>query len=210
MTAYDVDAMMGSALLLFVLLSVVSFIFILALFGLGYWLSVRRGSNCPYVKRPLEPATLLSYEAVEKIHEFMNHLNSEENPAFDLRYAAVCRETGRIFPDALNKRGRIYVTWGFLNQRRPGKWASWGSLNEAKQRKLRSMHATLKGYQTEHSSPLPRPKSVSLSYALAKPGPLYVDMKTGTLLGWKQVPDSNFELLVVQCPKRPLKRKRKQ
>lgn len=202
MNAYNADEVISSALLLIFLLVILSLIFIVGLFALGYWWTIRRGCKCPYVKQPLEPATLLSYEAVEKIHSFMSHLNSEENPAFELKEAAVCRETGRIFPGALGKHGRIYVDWRFLQKRRPGKWASWGSLSEAKQRKVRSMHITLRGYQTENSCPARSPKAISLMYSMTKPGPLYVDMKTGTLMGWKQVPDSNFELLVVQLPKR--------
>lgn len=198
----DVDEIMSSAILLIVILSLIAIALMTFFFWLGYWWVNRRSSYCPYVRQRLEPATLLSYEVVERAHEFMSHLNSEENPAFELKHASVCRETGRIFPDTVSPNGVIQVKWDFLQQRFPGRWVSWGSLNEAQQRRVRASHVTLRGYQTEASSPQASPRAIRLPYTLTKPGPLYVDLNNFNLMGWKQVPGTNFEILVVQTPKR--------
>lgn len=197
----DVDDIMSSALLLIVLLSLLVIACMVFFFWLGYWWVNRRCSYCPYIRRRLEPATLLSYEVVERAHDFMSHFNSEQNPAFELKDASVCRETGRIFPDTVSANGVIHVDWDFLSDRYPGNWVSWGSLSEADQRRVRASHVTLRGYQTEVSCPLPKPSSIHMPYTLTKPGPLYVDLATYNLLGWKQLPGTNFEMLIVQTPK---------
>ena len=36
---------------------------------------------------------------------------------------------------------------------------------------------------------------------MTRPGPLYVDIETKVLLGWKVVPGTDLEVLIVQKPK---------
>jgi hypothetical protein len=56
------------------------------------------------------------------------------------------------------------------------------------------------GYQTQHSSTQPDPKDINEYHAMLKPGPLYVDRVTKILMGWKEVPGTQFEVLIVQKP----------
>jgi hypothetical protein len=65
---------------------------------------------------------------------------------------------------------------------------------------VRNVHESLEGFQTEFSSSQPKPQNVEAKYAFAKPGPLYVDVETKVLLGWKCVPDTDFEVMIVQKP----------
>jgi hypothetical protein len=44
------------------------------------------------------------------------------------------------------------------------------------------------------------PQEIDSFHALLKPGPLYVDRETKNLLGWKEVPGTEFEVLIVQTP----------
>ena len=123
-----------------------------------------------------------------------------DNKLFDLNKAAVCRMTGRIFPDAVTWYGAIDVDWDFLQKRHPGEYVSWGSLTEGQKTIIRERHLSLEGLQTEISSPTPSPRLVEPEYAHTVPGPLYVDIRTGILLGWKQVPDTELEVMIVQKP----------
>ncbi|HEV8052714.1 MAG TPA: hypothetical protein VGP47_09475, partial [Parachlamydiaceae bacterium] len=80
-------------------------------------------------------------------------------------------------------------------------YVSWGSLTAEQQGIIRNGHDSLEGFQTDFSSPNPLPRAVEAKYALSKPGPLYVDINTKVLLGWKCVPDTDLEVLIVQKPK---------
>lgn len=179
-------------------------IVVLALFGLcifGIWLSRRPPSLSPYSKLPLRRATDLSYFSREKLLSFLYHTYEYDNRIISLKKAAVCRETGRVFPNAITWYDKIDVDWTFLQRRLPGKYVSWGSLTDEQQGLIRNAHDTLEGFQTDFSSPYPAPKNIEAKYALAKPGPLYVDIDTKVLLGWKSVPYTDLEVLIVQKPK---------
>ena len=201
MQAQSIDEIINSAFMLIIVMTLASVLGLGGFFWLCWWLLARRHARCPYGHGRLEPATKLSYEVIERTHEFLMHLNSEDNPAFELSHAAVCRETGRIFPHGLRNGDIIKVNWDFLQQRHPGNWVSWGSLSEADKRRVRACHVTLRGFQTENSATEPKPRKVPSRYTLMKPGPLYVDLSNYNLLGWKQVPGTNFELLILQRPK---------
>jgi len=131
---------------------------------------------------------------------FLYNMNDYHNRMFDVTRAGFCRETGRLFPDALNWYGVIKVDWSFLNKRFPGRFVSWGSLTEDQKLKISDRHRSLEGFQTKYSSSTPSPRKLEPLYAYAKPGPLYVDVDTGVLLGWKCVPDTELEVLIVQKP----------
>ena len=120
---------------------------------------------------------------------------------FDVTQAALCRDTGRLFPNALTWYGTLKVDWKFLRKRYPGNFVSWGSLSEFQQLKIRDKHGSLEGFQTEFSSPTPSPRAIEPEYAYKKPGPLYVDIDTSVLLGWKEVPETDLEVLIVQRPR---------
>lgn len=130
----------------------------------------------------------------------MNSYHQYDNRIFDINRAAFCRELGRLFPDSLTWYNSISVDWNFLRKRYPGNYISWGSLTSEQQQLVREMHDSLEGFQTEMSSPDPAPRAVTPEYAFIKPGPLYIDYETKILLGWKIIPGTEFEVLIVQKP----------
>ncbi len=62
-------------------------------------------------------------------------------------------------------------------------------------------HESLEGFQIELSSKTANPRAIEPQYALAQPGPLYVDIDSLVLVGWKSVPYTDLEVLIVQRPK---------
>lgn len=158
-------------------------------------------SPSPYTKFPLRMAMDLSHESKERVLRFLFEMHQYDNPMFDFEKAALCRETGRIFPNVVTWNGTIKIDWTFLNKRYPGNYVSWGSLSDYQQEMIRSTHHTLEGFQTEFSSRESAPSRIEPDYALTSPGPLYVDLDSRVLLGWKSVPLTDLEVLIVQKPK---------
>lgn len=185
---------------LFVLVLVASLL-ILVGWALGWWFTHRSGSVSVYGGGPLRRGNELSYSAVSHVETFLQGLDLEVNPPFDLGKAAVCAKTGRIFPDALTETEVAKVGWGFLRRYYRGSLVSWGSLSDQQQQRIRDLHGTLKGYQWEYSSLKERPQDIEWEFQLLKPGPLYVDPRTGILLGWRSVPGTDLELMVMQKPR---------
>lgn len=159
-----------------------------------------RADGCPYTGVPLRPASELSYLLKHQVAVYLRNLRSFDNRPFDIDKAAFSRDTGRLFPNSLTWTGAIRLNWGFLARRYRGHWVSWGSLSAEQQKEIRQAHVTLEGFQTEFSSRQPSPRLVEESFALTKPGPLYVDIDTKVLMGWKSVPDTSLEVLIVQKP----------
>lgn len=178
---------------------VVFFVFF-AFFIFGVWLSRARGSLSPYSKQPMRKGEELSYDSKVKVLRFLYDMHQYDNRIFELSHSAVCRETGRIFPNAVTWYGVIRLDWTFLKKRYPGNYVSWGSLTIDQKELVRSVHESMKGFQVDFSSSIPQPKGVEAKYAFSKPGPLYVDLETKVLLGWKCVPKSELEVLIVQKP----------
>lgn len=168
---------------------------------LSYRLLNQPPSPSPYSKLPLRFASDLSYDSKERVLRFLFEMLQYDNPMFDFEKAALCRETGRIFPNVVTWYGTIKVDWTFLNKRYRGNYVSWGSLSDFQQEMIRSAHHTLEGFQTEFSSREAAPSRIEPFYAMTSPGPLYVDLDTKVLLGWKSVPLTDLEVLVVQKPK---------
>lgn len=121
---------------------------------------------------------------------------------FKLSKAAFCRETGRIFPNAITWYGKIKVDWTFLRKRYPGHWISWGSLSPEQKEEFYRLHDGFEGFQTEDSSPNPAPNRIEERYVYTIPGPLYVDLSTKAVMGWQVVTDTDFEVLIVQLPRK--------
>ncbi|MDP1881072.1 MAG: hypothetical protein Q8K60_09065 [Parachlamydiaceae bacterium] len=196
---------MDSAGIWVVFLSIVILLclgFLFTAFWYGSWFSARSQGESPYTGLPLRTATDLSYYAAEKVLRFLFNFHQYDNRVFKLRKAAYCRETGRIFQDCVNFFNVIQVDWTFLQKRYPGNYVSWGSLTDTQQESVRNRHDSLEGFQTMISSPTAAPRMVEPDYAYTKPGPLYVDIHTNVLLGWKIVPGTDLEVLVVQKPVR--------
>lgn len=170
-------------------------------FWVGWRLSQRSQGLSPYTGLPLRKATDLSYYSIDKYARYMRSFHQYDNQIFDLRRAALCRETGRLFPNAVGWFDIIRVDWNFLQKRYPGNYVSWGSLNVEQKEAVREAHDNnLEGFQTEVSCPNPVPRMIDSKYAYTKPGPLYVDLQTKVLLGWKEIPETELEVLIVQKP----------
>ncbi len=167
----------------------------------AWWMGRESSSPSPYSGHRLRRGSELHWLAVEKVLRYLFEMHDYNNRMFDLQKSAVCRETGRIFPEALTWYGALRVDWSFIQNRYPGRFVSWGSLTEDQKLVIIDKHESLEGFQIEFSSPIPSPRKIDPIYANAKPGPLYVDVETGFLLGWKCVPETEFEVLIVQKPK---------
>lgn len=139
---------------------------------------------------------------VKKILRFLYERQEYDNRIINLSNAVICRETGRVFSNVITWYDTVELDWSFINKRYPGHYVSWGSLNDLQQVVIREAHFSLSDFQTNFSCPNPSPKAVTPEYIYVKPGPLYVDMQTKVLVGWQCVPDSDFEVLIVQQPQK--------
>jgi len=167
------------------------------------WRSTKKKNEIlsPYTGNPVRRFDSLSYESIEKVKEFMERQAGYDNRMFNIHRAVVCRDTGRIFPNAITWYGKMELDWTFLQKRHLGDYVSWGSLTKETQREIQNLHDSLEEFQTELSSTVPSPRIIEKSLAYLKPGPLYVNPDTNELLGWKCIPDSELEVLIVQKPK---------
>lgn len=188
------SVIMLSALIFF------GFFLLVALFWFGWKMTQRSHSVSPYTGVPLRRLTEISYYSTEKILRYLHDLKEYDNRIFKLSSAAFCRDTGRIFQDCISIFDVININWTFLQKRYPGNYVSWGSLSREFQESILQKHTSVEGFQTGHSSPTPAPRLIEPEYVYTKPGPLYVDPVTYVLLGWKIVPGTEFEVLIVQKP----------
>lgn len=184
--------------------SLILFVFIMTVIGFFIGAYIRRKSiaHSPYSGLPLRRGSDLPYESVRKILQYMYEFHEYDNRIFNMRKAALCRETGRIFPNAITWLQTLHVDWRFLNKRYPGNYVSWGSLSDDLQLYFRSSVEGIEKFQLDKSSPEAAPSAVTTEYAFTKPGPLYVDVDKMVLLGWQKVPDSDFEVLIVKKAKK--------
>lgn len=171
-----------------------------ALFLTGIWLQRYSTGTSPYTGLPLRRASEIPYESKKKILRFLYDRQEYDNRIITLSRAVICRDTGRIFQDAVTWYDTVNLDWSFINKRFPGHYVSWGSLNDLQQIIIQDAHFSLKDFQTDYSCPNPAPKAITPEYINLKPGPLYVDIQTKVLVGWQCVPDSDFEVLIVQHP----------
>ncbi len=192
----------GAAVVSIAVTILVAVVVMLLVLWMGWRYSQKRPPPGPYSPLPLRRAVDLPYASMGKVYVFMTSLHEYDNRMFNIHRAALCRETGRIYPEAINRFGRIHVDWTFLHKRYPGTWVSWGSLTGSQQRDFRKAHRSLDGFQTEFSCDNPSPRAIKPEHSLSKPGPLYVDFDTKIAMGWKLVPGTDLEVLVVQKPKK--------
>jgi hypothetical protein len=156
----------------------------------------------PYTGKPMWFGEFVPLSSVKMIMKFLYYdIHGYDNRVFPMKNAMFCRDTGRIFPGTAPWWGYAKIDWSFLAKKYPGTYVSWGSLSAEHQEEIRKLHGSLEGFQTEISSPNPSPRAIEEKYVFTKPGPLYVDLTTYTLLGWKSVPETKFEVLIVQKPK---------
>lgn len=177
------------------------FFLLLAVFFLSFWVQKYQVALSPYTKKPLRLGSDIPADTAEKVLRYLFFKRQYDNRMFDVRKAALCRDTGRLFPHAVSYFDTIFVDWTFLEKRYPGSYVSWGSLSDAQKEMIKNSHHTLEGYQTELSSKRSAPRDIEPEFVYAIPGPLYVDLETRVLLGWKEVPGTTLEVLVVQKPK---------
>ncbi|SCA62368.1 hypothetical protein SCG7086_AA_00020 [Chlamydiales bacterium SCGC AG-110-P3] len=196
------EALGQSSIALFVLVFFLCFAVMFAIVWIGWWVTNRQGSVSPFTGHEMRRGEDLAYSAVQEVQKWLDSMADPDNPVLDIRRASVCRETGRIIPDSVNLFNVIKVDWGFLERRYPGRWVSWGSLSAVEKQKLKDCHESLDGFQVDESSSNPDPKAVDLYHMTLKPGPLYVDKASRVLMGWKVIPRTNLEVLVVQRPYR--------
>ncbi|MCE5295055.1 MAG: hypothetical protein LLF94_10660 [Chlamydiales bacterium] len=166
----------------------------------GWWVSKKKGSLCPYTKKPMSLGIDIVPSVRKYVNEFLESHPQPENKPIEFEHAAISPDTGRIFADVVMRGTFVRLDWSFLSKRFPGRWVSWGSLDEMEQATIRLCHESMAGYQTESSCPRRLPQEIDIHYGLSIPGPLYVDRNTKNLLGWKTVPGTEFEVLIVQTP----------
>ncbi|NGX57310.1 MAG: hypothetical protein K940chlam3_00200 [Chlamydiae bacterium] len=181
------------------LIGIILFMVLIAWLGLKLTVKTKYPLS-PYSQMPLRHANTLRYTTFFIVKKYLKQMEDLDNREFDLNRAALCRETGRIFPNVVNWRGKIYVDWTFLQKRMAGTWVSWGSLPDDRQLDLLDKHGTLEGFQTESSSENPLPQEYEAEYNLIKPGPLYVNLENDVVMGWKVIPETEVEVLVVKRP----------
>ena len=188
-----------------IILIIASLVAILGLFCFLLWFSWKkekiRGNTCPYCKEPMCLGIDVARSMTNMVDVFMEDQPQPENPKIDFALAAYCPVTGRIFPNCIGPNEQVMLAWDFLNKRHKGAYVSWGALSEEERGILKLLHGSLEGFQTEQSSNQHRPEDVEEEFSSLAPGPLYVDRKERVVIGWKKVPGTHFEVLVVQRPR---------
>ncbi len=177
------------------------FLFLIFIFWIVWKREGIRGDRCPYCKRPLRLGADVALSLAGIVNAFLQEEPQPENPPIDFLLASYCPQTGRIFPNTVTGKEHVILSWDFLKRCWLGTFISWGVLSEEERGVLRLLHGSLDGFQTEHSSNHVVPESVEEEFSSLAPGPLYVDQKTKVVIGWKKVPGTYFEVLVVQQPK---------
>lgn len=205
---FEIEAFGANAALLFVLVLLFLILVMAAILWVGWWMTNRSGAKSPYTGLEMKRGEDLAFSAVHSIQKYLDGLSDPLNPEIEIRHAAICHQTGRVFSNAVNGFGVIRLDWDFLEKRARGNWISWGALSEQQREEILFCHDSLQGYQTEDSCKEPNPEKVDLYHATLSPGPLYVDCTSRHILGWKKVPDTGLEVLVLQRPwRKPNERK---
>jgi hypothetical protein len=189
------------AILFLIAIFVVIVAVLFSLVWVGWKREAVRGHVCPYCGAKMQLGIDVARSVAGMVNSFLDVQPSNGNPAIDFAKAAYCPRTGRIFPNCVTTSEQVTVSWNFLQERCPGTYVSWGSLSEEERGVLKILHDSFDGFQTEKSSVHSRPEDVEEEVSSLSPGPLYVDRQQKILLGWKKVPGTYFEVLVVQNPR---------
>lgn len=147
--------------------------------GLGYYVMCRQGSRSPWSGQSMLKGKDLTFSAVAELRAHLAAQGQPENPDFEPLKAAVCKQTGRVVCDAINRFGVIRVPRDYISRRYPGNYTAWTQLSLPEQQATAARHLSLKSFVLEG---------------------LYVDLATKTLVGWQPVPGTGLEILVVQKP----------
>ncbi len=184
---------------------IASFVAILMILFSLLWFSWKKegvhGGTCPYCGQPMRFGMDVAKSIVGMVNAFLAEQPQPDNPKIDFYRAACCPSSGRIFPNCVSSNEQISLSWDFLKQRCEGTFVSWGALSEEQRGIVKLLHGSLEGFQTEHCSSRLRPEEIEKECASLSPGPLYIDRMTNVVMGWKKVPGTYFEVLVVQRPR---------
>ena len=182
---------MGTAgLLLFLCLMIAGVVVILLFLLCGSYIfsGAPRGKS-PYIKTSaLRKIEDLHFEVFSLVEQYTQQEVPFKNQ-WSLEKALVCEQTGRIFPFKVKKFAFLPIPKSFHKKLHPGNWVQWDRLKETEKEYIKNAHTSLQGFNLAFQSPV------------AKPGPLYVDLNTGNLLGWKCVPNTDLEVIVFQASK---------
>ncbi len=160
-------------------------VLLLAAASFFYWWIYQRKARSPFTGKKLLPATCILYPAAEKIALFMQ---AEKQVPIDWEQATFCPDTRRIFPKSLNQLGAVALPspyWRGVYDK--PSLTAWLFLTDEQKDEMFQLHGAIKGFQLGHQK---------------RPGPLFVDLKSKTLVGWKQVPDTDIEVLIVHYPEK--------
>ena len=179
----------------------VSFVILIFFTWFGWKKEGRRGDTCPYTHEPMRLGVDIATSLTGYVNAFIKEQEQPDNPDIDFAKAAYCPKTGRIFPECVQPGEQVSLSWDFIKRRYKGTFVPWGALSEEERGVIKLLHDSLEGFQTEKNSLMLRPEDIEEDLATVTPGPLYVDRSAKILMGWKKVPGTYFEVLVVQKPK---------
>src|SRR6185295_10132738 len=110
----DIQSLGQEAIVLFFASIVFICVMMVGLLWFGWWVARTRGSLSPYTKQPLMLGVDLPVSIGHHIEEYVKSLQQPENKPFEYSKAAICRSTGRIFPNAVKRGEMIQLDWSFL------------------------------------------------------------------------------------------------
>ncbi len=171
-----------STALLYFLFALMGLVAIALFFVIGWYFCIRSGSRSPFTGQPFCKGRDLPYPSACNVYTFLQEYESPLNPLFSLHTSAVCRDTGRIFPNSLNTFGVIKVSKNYLNQRMKASWVSWDKLDEEDKQRVQLAHTSLEDFSLEEKSSL------------------FLDPESLILIGWRSVPNTELAVLQVQQP----------
>ncbi len=160
------------------LISLLSLLALFSFFALGYFFCNRRGARSPFSGKAMRHGKEFSFEAVSKVLAFLEAENDKDNLPFDLEKAAICEETGRIFPDALNAFEVVKLKKPYTKHFYKAKMEALENLSEKEQMDLRENCDNFSFFSKNSS--------------------IFVDREKGNILAWKKIPETALELMLVK------------
>lgn len=154
----------------------------------------------PFSGLPLRKGGELSFFAEKKLHEFYMSLPRHFNQTPKLDKSTICTSTGRIFPNSISKFGATSNPKDIFLNYPKGDYILWQELSDPLKKTIIENHDSIKGFQINQLPKYTKEQPLNHKFAHIKPGPLFVDLKTKALLGWKEIPETNLETLVYQPP----------
>lgn len=157
---------------------------VIALFFYLGWKKTNGVGTCsPFTGSPLRLGKELTFEAAEKIARFLLEHSSKDNPTFDINKAAICPDTGRIFPNCVGPLEVPKVPKNYFSLVASGNFTPFYTLSSEAQERILS----------------------KIPLSLDKlPKTLYIDLNSLTLVGWKGVPGTSLEVLIQTRPQKNL------